>query len=255
MKIYTKTGDDGTTGLFGNARVRKDALRIEAYGEVDELNASLGVVIAHLPSLAHSARGWLDAIQSDLFILGALLATPPQAERKPAALPPQRVQALEEQIDQMEKNLKPLKNFILPQGTPCAAFLHLCRAISRRAERRVVALDSQEKVDPLILIYMNRLSDFLFVLARWVNFQEGGTETAWINPSGDSPGQPQADRLTASLGKLEMEKERRKSLFEKTTSDLQKKKAEAEKLFKQNVDQINKEGGKVEKPVREIDLD
>ena len=255
MKIYTKTGDDGTTGLIGNARVRKDSVRIEAYGEVDELNAALGVVIAHLPSLASSARGWLDAIQNDLFILGALLATPPQADRKPAALPPQRIQALEDQIDQMEKSLKPLKNFILPQGTPCAAFIHLSRAVSRRAERRVVALDSKEKVDPLIVVYMNRLSDFLFVLARWVNYQEGGTETAWINPAGDVPGQLQPDRLSASLGKLEMEKERRKSLFEKTSTDLQKKKEEAEKLFKQNVDQINKDGGKVDKPIREIDLD
>src|SRR4051812_14887390 len=113
MKIYTKTGDDGTTGLFGNARVRKDALRIEAYGTVDELNAALGVVIAHLPALAHSARGWLDAIQSDLLILGALLATPPQAVRQPAALAAARIETLEQQIDQMEKPLKPLKNFIL----------------------------------------------------------------------------------------------------------------------------------------------
>ena len=164
------------------------------------------------------------------------------------------METLEQQIDQMEKSLKPLQHFILPQGTPCAAFAHLGRAVCRRAERRVVALDSHEKLSPLIPAYLNRLSDFFFVLARWVNRQEGGTETAWINPLGD-PGAPQPDKLSASLGKLEHEKERRKSLFEKTSEELQKKKAEAERNFRQNVDQIRKEGGKVEKPVREIDLD
>jgi cob(I)alamin adenosyltransferase len=254
MKIYTKTGDDGTTGLLGNARVRKDDVRIEAYGQVDEVNAALGVVLAYLPTAANAARGWLDAIQSDLFVIGAALATPSNSARPPIQLPPQRTDTLEQQIDQMEKNLKPLKNFILPQGTPCTAYVHLARAISRRAERRVVALSAQDKVDPAIGIYLNRLSDYLFVLARWVNHQEGGTETAWIHPAGDTAG-PQVDRLSASLGKLEMQKERRKSLFEKTTSDIQKKKADADKLFQQNIDQINKDGGKVEKPVREIDLD
>jgi cob(I)alamin adenosyltransferase len=255
MKIYTKTGDDGTTGLLGGARLRKDAVRIEAYGEVDELNAGLGVVLANLPSSAHSARGWLDTVQNDLLVIGAILATLPQENRKHATLSPIRIANLEQQIDQMEKILKPLKNFILPQGTPCASFLHLSRAICRRAERRVVALDSLEKIDASVLVYLNRLSDFLFVLARWVNQQEGGTETAWINPSGETLGQPQPDRLSASLQKLEQEKQRRKSLFEKTTTDLQKKKAEAEKSFQQSVEQIKKEGGQVDRPVRDIDLD
>ncbi len=254
MKIYTKTGDDGTTGLLGNSRVRKDALRIEVVGAVDEINAALGVALAHLPSAAHAARGWLEAIQNDLFIVGAVLATPPSSSRTFAELPPTRVEALEQQIDQIEKNLKPLQNFILPQGIPCAAFLHGARAVCRRAERRIVTLHSQEKLNPLMLIYLNRLSDFLFVLARWVNHQENGTETAWINPLGD-PGSPQPDKLRASLGKLEMEKERRKSLFEKTSEELQKKKADAERHFKQNVEQIKKDGGKVEKDVRPIDLD
>src|SRR5262249_40030995 len=125
MKIYTKTGDDGSTGLFGGARVRKDSLRIETYGEIDELNAALGVVLAHLPTSAHSARGWLETTQSDLFVIGAQLATPPEAARKLASLPAGRTETLEQQIDQMEKVLPPLKNFILPQGVPCAAFLHL----------------------------------------------------------------------------------------------------------------------------------
>src|SRR2546430_17535047 len=120
----------------------------------------------------------------------------------------------------MERTLKPLNAFILPQGTPCAAWLYLSRSIARRAERGIVALEAQEKIAPAILIYLNRLSDFLFVLARWVNQQEDGTETAWMNPSGGSSGQPQPDRLSASLGKLEQEKERRKWLFEKTTTDL-----------------------------------
>ena len=198
MKIYTKTGDDGSTGLLGNVRVRKDAARIESYGDVDELNASLGIVLAHLPSAASSARGWLDAIQSDLFVTGAILATPPQAAKVSASLAPGRIDTLEQQIDQMEKSLKPLKNFILPQGNPCAAFLHLSRAICRRAERRVVALASREKVDSIVTIYLNRLSDYLFVLARWVNHQEGGTETAWINPVRRRP-RPAPGRQTQRL--------------------------------------------------------
>src|SRR5436190_29706 len=115
MTIYTKTGDDGTTGLFGNARVRKDAARIEACGQVDELNAALGVVLAHLPTgqaglpaVANTVRGWLDAIQSDLFVIGAMLATPATVAKKAATLASERVAALEQQIDQMEKSLKPL---------------------------------------------------------------------------------------------------------------------------------------------------
>ena len=259
MKIYTKTGDDGSTGLLGNARVRKDSARIEAFGAVDEINAAAGVILAHLPAPASAARGWLESIQNDLFILGAMLATPPQSARRtsgearhqaaarPFAGPPPRPPG-------NPPPPNPPKPFTAPKGRPCAAFAHLGRAVCRRAERRVVALDSHEKLSPLIPAYLNRLSDFFFVLARWVNRQEGGTETAWINPLGD-PGAPQPDKLSASLGKLEHEKERRKSLFEKTSEELQKKKAEAERNFRQNVDQIRKEGGKVEKPVREIDLD
>jgi len=255
MKIYTKTGDDGSTGLLSNARVRKNDPRIEAIGDVDELNASLGVVLTQLSTAAHSARGWLEAIQNDLFVIGAILGTSSSETRAQASLPSARVESLEQQIDQLEKNLKPLKFFILPQGTPCAAWLHLSRSFARRAERRVVALDAQDKIGPPILMYLNRLSDFLFVLARWVNQQEGGTETAWINPSGVAPGQLKPDMLSASLQKLDQEKQRRKSLFEKTTTDLQKKKAEAEKNFQNSVDQIKKEGGKVEPPIRPIDLD
>jgi cob(I)alamin adenosyltransferase len=254
MKIYTKTGDDGTTSLFGGGRLRKDAPRIEAYGEIDELNAALGVALAQLSDSAQRVRGWLTAIQSDLFLIGTLLATPPN-EAPQATLPAVRVEALEQSIDAMEKDLKPLKNFVLPQGSSGVASAHLARAVARRAERRVVALAAQEKVDPGVGVYLNRLSDFLFVVARWVHAKEGGVETAWINPSGDASAGPQPDRLAASLQKLQADKERRKSLFEKAATDLQKRKQEAEKSFEEQVDQIKKEGGTVEKPIRPMDLD
>ena len=147
MKIYTKTGDDGSTGLLGNVRVGKESHRIEAYGTVDETNAALGLILAHLPAAAQAAHAWLNDIQSDLLIIGSLLATPPNDPKKRTDLPAARTQALENHIDQMEAALQPLKNFILPQGAPCARFSHLARAISRRAERRVVSLARDERVD------------------------------------------------------------------------------------------------------------
>src|SRR5437879_7707707 len=231
MKIYTKTGDDGNTGLLGNVRVGKESPRIEAYGAVDELNAAIGVVLAHWPEalpVAKAGLDWLSAIQSDLMIIGTMLATPPSDPKKHADLPAGRIQALEDAIDAMESHLKPLKNFILPQGTPACAFGHLARATSRRAERRVVALLRQERVDKRIIAYLNRLSDFLFVLARWVNLQEGGAETTWTYSEAEgaktaSEAAQPADRLGASLKKLEADKENRKTLFEKTTHHMQKK--------------------------------
>jgi cob(I)alamin adenosyltransferase len=260
MKIYSKTGDDGDTGLLGNVRVPKDSRRIEACGAVDEVNAALGVILAHLSPPVQAAQARLGAIQSDLFIIGTLLATPPNDQKKHADLPVGRLKALEDQIDEMESNLKPLANFILPRGTPGAAYAHLARAVSRRAERRVVTLAREERVDRAILPYLNRLSDYLFVLARWINTQEGGAEASWTYSetegakTASETAQP-ADRLGATLKKLETEKEGRKTLFEKTTSQIQKKKEIADKLFRQNVDQINKEGGKVERPLRDMDLD
>jgi len=260
MKIYTKTGDDGNTGLLGNVRVPKDSRRIEAYGAVDETNAALGIVLAHLPSAAQAAQAWLNAIQSDLLVIGTILATPPSDPKKRADLPSHRAQALEEHIDQMETDLKPLTQFILPQGTKGSAFAHLTRAISRRAERRVVALSHDERVDKAVIVYLNRLSDFLFVLARWINAHEGGPETVWSYSDTEgakisSEAARPADRLSASLKKLEADKESRKTLFEKASTQMQKKKEIADKLFRQNVDQINKDGGKVEKPLRDLDLD
>jgi cob(I)alamin adenosyltransferase len=259
-KIYTKTGDDGNTGLLGNVRVGKDAIRIEAYGAVDELNAVVGVILAHLPQAAEAARTTLVAIQSDLLIIGTMLSTPPQDPKRHADLPAARTQALETQIDEMESHLKPLTNFILPQGAPAAAFAHLARTICRRAERRVVTLQKQERVDKGILVYLNRLGDYLFVFARWTNMQEGGPESTWTYSEAEGAktetcaAQP-ADRLGATLKKLETEKEGRKTLFEKASHQMQKKKDIADKLFRQNVEQIKKEGGKVEKPVRDFDLD
>lgn len=260
MKIYTKTGDDGSTGLLGNVRIGKEAKRIEAYGTVDEANASLGVLLAQLPPQTPQAPPWLNHIQSDLMIIGTMLATPPSDPKKHAELPPSRVQALESHIDQMEEELKPLTQFILPQGSSAAAFAHLARATTRRAERRVVELSRDERLDKGILVYLNRLSDFLFVFARWINSIQGGTETTWSYTVTEgaklasATAQP-ADRLGSTLKKLETEKENRKSLFEKTSHQMQKKKEIADKLFRQNIDQINKEGGKVEKPLRDFDLE
>lgn len=260
MKIYTKTGDDGSTGLLGNVRVGKETKRIEAFGTVDEANAAIGVLLAHLPPQTAKVPGWLSQIQSDLMILGTMLSTPASAPKKRAELPASRIEALESQIDEMEKDLQPLTQFILPQGSPAATFSHLARAICRRAERRVVELSRDERVDKDAIVYLNRLSDYLFVLARWLNASEGGPETTWtydlmtgvkLNTSASRP----ADRLGSTLKKLESENESRKTLFEKTASQIQKKKEIADKLFRQNIDQINKDGGKVEKPLRDFDLE
>ena len=180
MKIYTKTGDKGETGLFGGSRVRKDDPRIGAYGDVDELNAWIGAA----RSLSQNADvdGFLHKIQNDLFDLGALLATPDKKRLEGKAMSficKEDITYLEKAIDRLEVDLKPLQNFILPGGSEVGARLHVARTICRRAERSIVALMSQESVENEILIYINRLSDFLFVLARWVNFKEGISETEW----------------------------------------------------------------------------
>jgi len=178
MKIYTRTGDDGTTALFSGGRVRKDDLRVEAYGTVDELNSYIGVVRAHRPST--SAAGLLGRVQNHLFRLGADLATPLNA--KPHGLV--RIDAaaikwLEASIDELSEQLEPLKNFILPGGSPAAAHLHVARSVCRRAERLVVALRALEEINPHALIYLNRLSDWLFILARYENQQAGEPEAKW----------------------------------------------------------------------------
>jgi cob(I)alamin adenosyltransferase len=180
VKIYTKTGDAGETSLFGGARVPKDDPRVRAYGEVDELNAALGLAMALEPS-----DSVLVTIQRDLFTIGAELATPDPAKlgkalsRSGAAIGASDVGALEDLIDNHESQLKPLKNFILPGGTPKAAAFHLARTICRRAERSVVALSHEQQINPAIIHYLNRLSDLLFVLARAVNQQAGTPDVQW----------------------------------------------------------------------------
>ena len=181
--IYTKTGDGGETGLFGGGRISKDSVRVAAYGEVDEVNAALGLARALEPQ--EFADTLLQRIQRDLFTIGAELATPdPDKLRKAlsrsgAAIGESDIAALEHAIDGHESQLEPLKNFILPGGSPKAAAFHLARTVCRRAERAVVALSRDEPVSPAILRYLNRLSDLLFVLARAANAQAGRPDVQW----------------------------------------------------------------------------
>ena len=176
MKIYTKTGDAGETGLFGGGRVSKDDPRVRAYGEVDELNAWIGFAVAnHLPTFESNV---LQTIQRDLFTIGAELATPNAAKLR-ISLDESTVSALESVIDSYDPKLKPLKNFILPGGSPKAAALHVARAVCRRAERSVVTLARKHPINPVTIHYLNRLSDLLFVLARAVNMQAGHDDIPW----------------------------------------------------------------------------
>lgn len=181
-KIYTKTGDKGETGLFGGKRVKKDSPRIVAYGEVDELNAFIGG--ARTLNDDPEVDRILQKIQNDLFDIGAVLASPDKKkleERASDFIRPEDVGALEKAIDRLDRELPPLRSFILPGGTDLAASLHTARTVCRRAERSIVTLMEKESgsIDEEILRYINRLSDFLFVLARWVNLKKGVAEAAW----------------------------------------------------------------------------
>jgi cob(I)alamin adenosyltransferase len=175
LKIYTRTGDTGETSLFGGARVRKDDARIEAYGTIDELNSFLGVARASWP--ASSLDGQLHLVQSDLFDIGAHLASP--GTSRFAGPDPARVESLEQSIDAMESDLAPLKTFILPGGSLAAAQLHVARTICRRAERLVVSLRDEDEATKASITYLNRLSDFLFVAARFANHQQGVADVPW----------------------------------------------------------------------------
>jgi cob(I)alamin adenosyltransferase len=182
MRIYTRTGDSGETGLFGGQRVAKDALRVEAYGAVDELNAAMGVARARPGD--ESVGDLLADLQVDLLVLGADLATPTEqgtrvGAREVRRMQERQVQRLEHEIDALDAALPPLDRFILPGGSERGALLHLARTVCRRAERRVVALARVESVNPEAVRYLNRLSDLLFVLARSVNQQAGIPELPW----------------------------------------------------------------------------
>ena len=178
MKIYTKTGDKGDTRLFDGTQVRKNDSRVEAYGTVDELNAFIGAAAAFLQD--EELRRILQDIQRDLFSVGAQLADPKQhGKKQKSKLDPARVARLEETIDRFETELAPLRQFILAGGVPAAAMLHVSRTVCRRAERLVVALAEGVALDPLTIEYLNRLSDFLFVMARLVNQRHGQQEIPW----------------------------------------------------------------------------
>lgn len=175
MPIYTRTGDKGKTSLFNKKRVPKFHIRVEAYGTVDELNSAIGVVLS-MKYLASSIRKELIRIQNDLFEIGSNLANPASKQLKYLE---KRVKEFEDFIDEMTQHLPKLSNFILPGGGKAGALLQFARTISRRAERRIVALSTKEKIDKGIIVYMNRLSDLLFTMARFANFKEGKKETIW----------------------------------------------------------------------------
>lgn len=179
MKIYTKTGDAGETGLYGGERVPKDAPRVRAYGTVDEANATLGLVRAHCPDVGVGED--LAYLQNALFDLGADLSTPFGSRQRDTLSPigEEDVAKLEALIDRYQEGLEPLRAFILPGGHEAAAALHLARTVVRRAEREVVSLGREEEVNPQVGIYLNRLSDLLFVLARVLNVKLGVSETRW----------------------------------------------------------------------------
>ena len=181
MKIYTKTGDDGTTGLLGSRRVGKDDPRIDAYGTVDELNAVLGIARAQLRDDEAETHAALGRIQEDLFAAGASLADPDPNSRFHAAIGDEQVARLEQSIDAWETDLPPLTRFVLPGGVPAAAQIHFARTVCRRAERLVVRLNHQpgEHVGENVSIYLNRLSDALFVLARHINKRSGVSDVPW----------------------------------------------------------------------------
>jgi cob(I)alamin adenosyltransferase len=183
MKIYTKTGDTGDTGLFGGGRVPKSHPRVEAYGDVDELNATIGVARATGSPPDPQIDALLVRVQQDLFAIGALLATPDRERMRmhldKAKIDQERVAELERAIDAADAELEPLRAFILPGGSPKAAALHVARTVCRRAERRIVDIADEMEIPPLVIVYLNRLSDLLFTLARLANKRASAPETAW----------------------------------------------------------------------------
>ncbi len=177
MKIYTKTGDAGQTSLFGGVRTQKNDPRIEAYGTVDELNSILGIVLSF--KTTDRGNSILNEIQQNLFVVGADLATPEGKKERIERVGEKEIEWLEARIDELQAGLPELKSFILPGGSKSGSYLHLARTVCRRAERAIVSCREKEAVSDHLLIYMNRLSDLLFVLARHENHQQGIEETPW----------------------------------------------------------------------------
>ncbi len=178
FKIYTKTGDKGSTSLYGGARLSKDDIRIEAYGTVDELNACIGLVSDGMNAL--NMIHCLEAVQNRLFTIGSNLASDPSKEMITPDLSPSDITLLENEIDQYEKQLQPLKHFVLPGGHQLVSFCHIARTVCRRAERRVVTLSRDSQVEEMIIVYLNRLSDYLFVLSRYIAYKQGISERKWL---------------------------------------------------------------------------
>lgn len=178
MKIYTKTGDEGTTSLFGGKRVSKADLRIETYGTVDELNSFIGLVRDQ--EVNQKRKNSLVEIQDKLFTIGSILATEPgNTKVKTPSLSEEDIQFLEQEIDAMDADLPPMRFFVLPGGHQSVSYCHLARTVCRRAERLTIALNTLEGVEPLVLKYLNRLSDYLFVLSRKMSHELGAEEIPW----------------------------------------------------------------------------
>jgi len=177
LKIYTKTGDDGTTAMQDGKRISKGDLRIKAYGSVDEINAMLGIIVCN--NLDEDIFDLFTKIQNDLFILGADLSNP-NLSKNENRTSDEMTNFLEERIDEFDKSLPFLKNFILPGGNCSASYIHLCRAITRRAEIQVVLLAKREKINKNCIKYLNRLSDLLFIIGRTINKRKGINEKVWM---------------------------------------------------------------------------
>ncbi len=184
-RIYTRTGDDGTTSLFGGDRVGKGNPRIDAYGTVDEINSVVGMARAHLDGEPGAERldPVLGDIQEELFVLGADFATPVDAKPMVPRIQDEHVERLEARIDDFDADLQPLKRFVLPGGSPAGASLHSARTVCRRAERLAVQAGTSISINETAVVYLNRLSDLLFVLARWANKQAGVREDTWTPES------------------------------------------------------------------------
>ncbi|MDE6410578.1 MAG: cob(I)yrinic acid a,c-diamide adenosyltransferase [Muribaculaceae bacterium] len=178
--LYTRTGDDGTTSLVGGARAKKNSPRLEAYGTIDELSSYLGAIASDIRA-DNELQGQIREIQNELFNIGAYLATQPGAAEKPSckSLTPEKMNQLEGWIDALDEQTPKINAFVLPGGSELASKAHLARVVCRRAERRIIDLSDEEYVDPQVTAYINRLSDYLFIAARYINFMRGVNEVVW----------------------------------------------------------------------------